>query len=190
MAVIGYARVSTEEQHLDLQIDALQTADCDEIFEDHGISAIAKKRPGFDQAMQTLKDGDTFVIWKLDRAFRSLHHALDMLEVFEKRQIAFRSLTNQIDTTTPEGKFMYHIRFAFAELERNLISERTRAGMEAAKKRGKHVGRPYALSPEQIATIRKKLNHDPYTTIAGLAREMGVCTHTITRALQREACSS
>jgi len=187
MAVIGYARVSTEEQNLDLQIDALKDAGCDHIFEDHGISAIAKNRPGFDQTMQTLKDGDTFVIWKLDRAFRSLHHALDMLEVFEQRQIAFRSLTNQIDTTTPEGKFMYHIRFAFAELERNLISERTRAGMLAAKKRGKHVGRPYALSPEQINVIRKKLDSDPCVTIAGLAEEMGVCTHTISRALRRVA---
>jgi len=185
MAIIGYARVSTEEQNLDLQIDALKAVGCDQIFKDHGISAIAKKRLGFDQAMQTLKDGDTFVIWKLDRAFRSLHHALDMLEIFEKRQIAFRSLTNQIDTTTPEGKFMYHIRFAFAELERNLISERTRAGMQAAKKRGKHIGRPYALSSEQIIAIRKKLDSDSCITIAGLAKDMGVCTHTISRALRR-----
>lgn len=170
-----------------MQIDALKAAGCDHIFEDHGISAIAKKRPGFDEAMQILKDDDTFVIWKLDRAFRSLHHALDMLEVFEARQIAFRSLTNQIDTATPEGKFMYHIRFAFAELERNLISERTRAGMLAAKKRGKHVGRPYALSQEQIIAIRERLDRDPRATLSGLAQEMGVCTHTISRALRRVA---
>ncbi|SEQ24483.1 Site-specific DNA recombinase [Nitrosomonas ureae] len=185
MAVIGYARVSTEEQNLDLQIDALKAAGCDRIFEDHGISAIVKKRSGFERAMKALKNGDTFVIWKLDRAFRSLHHALDMLEMFELRQIAFRSLTNQIDTTTPEGKFMYHIRFAFAELERNLISERTRAGMMAAKKRGKHVGRPYALSIEQIAAIRKKLCSDPKMTVRAVSEEMGVCMHTLYRALRR-----
>jgi DNA invertase Pin-like site-specific DNA recombinase len=117
--------------------------------------------------------------------FSLLHHALDMLEMFELRQIAFRSLTNQIDTTTPEGKFMYHIRFAFAELERNLISERTRAGMMAAKKRGKHLGRPYALSIEQIAVIRKKLCNDPKMTVRAVSEEMGVCMHTLYRALRR-----
>jgi len=187
MAIIGYARVSTEEQHLDLQLDALNLAECDCIFEDHGVSAIAKIRTGFEQALERLEDGDTFIIWKMDRAFRSLRHALDILEVFESRNIEFRSLTDQIDTTTPMGKCMYQIRNAFAELERNLISERTRAGMMAAKKRGKHVGRPYALSLDKITYIRKKLDTDPRASISSIAQELGVCAHTVSRALRRAA---
>ena len=105
LSVIGYARVSTEEQHLDLQRDALEQAGCCRIFEDQGISAVAPHRPGFEQALDALQPGDQFVIWKMDRAFRSLRHALDTLEAFESRGIAFRSLTDQIDTGTAMGRF-------------------------------------------------------------------------------------
>jgi len=185
MAIIGYARVSTEDQNLDLQIDALNTAACDHIYEDHGISAIAKHRHGFEQAIAALQDGDTFIIWKMDRAFRSLLHALDMLEVFENRRIEFRSLTDQIDTTTPMGKCMYQVRFAFAELERNLISERTKAGMAAARMRGKQIGRPFSLSPEQVLAVHSRIEQNPKTTMASLAREYGVHVRTVARALQR-----
>lgn len=135
MAIYGYARVSTEEQNLDLQLDALRAAGCQELFQDLGVSAVAKKRAGFDAMLDQLGNGDTVIIWKLDRAFRSLRQALDVLEVFEQRGIEFRSLTDQIDTTTPMGKCMYQVRNAFAELERSLISERTKAGMAAARAR-------------------------------------------------------
>jgi len=185
MATIGYARVSTEDQNLDLQIDALKIEGCDQIYEDHGISAIAKHRPGFEDAIDALQDGDTFIIWKMDRAFRSLLHALDMLEIFQNRNIEFRSLTDQIDTTTPMGKCMYQVRFAFAELERNLISERTKAGMAAARMRGKQIGRPYALSHVQVIAARTQLNKNPKTTLASIAREYGVNARTVARALQR-----
>ena len=182
MALIGYARVSTEEQHLDLQIDALEQAGCERIFTDQGLSAIAK-RPGFEQALEHLKPGDAFVIWKMDRAFRSLRHALDTLEFFEQRNIQFKAITESIDTTTPMGKCMYQIRNAFAELERNLISERTSAGMKAAKKRGAKLGRPKALSDAQITQAKSILKAQPDTTLTSLAQKYGVSPKTLRRAL-------
>jgi len=179
--VIGYARVSTEEQHLDLQLDALEEAGCDRIYKDQGISAVIKHRTGFEDALKALHDGDTFVIWKMDRAFRSLRHALDVLEEFERREIQFCSLTDQLDTTTPMGKCMYQIRNAFAELERNLISERTKAGMKAAKKRGVKLGRPRKLSDKQIVWAKEQLNNNPEITHAFLAKQLKVSTATLRR---------
>lgn len=182
MAIIGYARVSTEEQHLDLQIDALEGAGCARIFTDQGVSAIAR-REGFEEALETLRCGDVFVIWKMDRAFRSLRHALDVLELFEQRGIQFKAITEAIDTTTPIGKCMYQVRNAFAELERNLISERTAAGMQAAKKRGKTLGRPKALTDAQIQRAKSILEQHPQTTLTSLAKTFRVSTKTLRRAL-------
>ena len=147
MARIGYARVSTCEQTLDLQTDALKAANCDRIFTDKGISAIAKSRPGFEKALSSLRHGDSLVLWKMDRAFRSLRHALDVLDHFER---------DGIDTTTPMGRCFFQIRNAFGELERNLISERTVAGLAAARKRGVKLGRPCALTPKQILDARRR----------------------------------
>lgn len=148
---IGYAQVSTEDQNLDLQLQALEAAGCEIVFQDHGVSAVAHKRPGLDEALAHLKPGDTLVIWKLDRACRSLRHALDLLEDLQSRNIDFLSLTDSIDTTTAMGKTMYQLRGVFSELERSLISERTKAGMAAARKRGKHLGRPPTLTNHQLA---------------------------------------
>lgn len=184
MAIYGYARVSTEEQNLDLQRDALREAGCGEIFEDLGVSAVAKNRSGFEAALNALQDGDTLIIWKLDRAFRSLRQALDVLELLERRGIEFRSLTDQIDTTTPMGKCMYQVRNAFAELERSLISERTKAGMAAARARGKHIGRPRSLSQADIQKARKALVLEPGVTRKALAAEFGVSPQTLMRALK------
>lgn len=184
MRRIGYARVSTEDQHLDLQLDALREAECDIVFTDQGISGAARKRPGFDEALAALQDGDIFIIWKMDRAFRSLRHALDVLEALERRNIEFCALTERIDTTTPMGKCMYQIRNAFAELERNLISERTRAGMEAAKRRGVKLGRPKKLSDRKIAWTRCALDKNPSLTLAALAKRMKISVRTLSRALQ------
>jgi DNA invertase Pin-like site-specific DNA recombinase len=183
MALIGYARVSTDEQNLDLQRDALKKAGCVRIFEDEGTSAVARVRPGFTLAMEMLCPGDVFVVWKMDRAFRSLRHALDVLETFEKNGIEFRALTEQIDTTTPMGKCMYQIRNAFAELERNLISERTKAGMEAARKRGKTFGRPHKLTKRQVERAAKRMAADPGLSLAELARELKVSPRTLSRAI-------
>lgn len=142
MALIGYARVSTPDQCLDLQIDALEQAGCSKIFHDIGQSGAKRSRPGFDDAIAALVEGDTFVVWRMDRAFRSLKHAVDVLEDFEGRGVQLRCLSEGIDTSTPMGKCMYQVCVAFAELERSIIRERTVAGMEAARRRGVHIGRP------------------------------------------------
>jgi DNA invertase Pin-like site-specific DNA recombinase len=182
--VVGYARVSTEEQSMDLQLDALKAVGCDHIFTDQGISAIAKKRVGFEQAIDALQPNDIFVIWKMDRAFRSLRHALDVLEQFENQNIQFRALTEQIDTTTPMGKCMYQIRNAFAELERNLISECTKAGMHAARKRGKHIGRPRKLTEDKILWAKSRLQSDKNLTITQVAKELAVSRRTLAYCLE------
>lgn len=183
MVAIGYARVSTEDQCLDLQIDALNAAGCDVIFHDDGISAVSKDRPGFDQAMATMTAGDVLVVWKMDRAFRSLKNALDTLEEFERRNLSFRCITENIDTATAMGICFFQIRHSFAELERNLIRERTRAGMAAAKARGVHVGRPRKMSDHDIAYAHVLLKHQPQLSRAELARRFGVSPRTINRIL-------
>ncbi len=185
--IIGYARVSTEDQHLDLQLNALKLAGCSVIFEDHGVSATSKNRPGFEQALIDLQAGDVFVVWKMDRAFRSLKNALDILEEFENRDVAFRCLTENIDTTTAMGKCMYQIRHAFSELERNLICERTKAGMEAARQRGVHLGRPKKLSHCQITNVQNLLQRQPGITPELIATQFGVSPRTIYRAISQNA---
>lgn len=182
-AIIGYARVSTEEQHLDLQVAALRAAGCTRLFRDEGISAIAKCRPGFQAALAALRPGDSFVIWKMDRAFRSLRESLDYLDLFQARKIDFRSLTEPIDTATPIGKAMYQLQNVFAELERKLISERTKAGLAAARQRGKILGRPSLLTPEQIGWARSVLDRRD-ATVAYLAAELGVSPRTLLRRLR------
>jgi DNA invertase Pin-like site-specific DNA recombinase len=154
---IGYARVSTDEQNLNLQIDALTAAGCTQIFQDEGLSATAKNRPQFTAALNALKPGDRLVIWKMDRAFRSLLDALTILEKLEAQGNAFHSLTEAIDTQTPMGRFAYQIINAFGELERALISERTKAGMKAAKERGVHVGRPRKLANSQTENVEIRI---------------------------------
>ena len=181
---VGYARVSTADQNLDLQIDALTEVGCDRIYKDEGISAVAPERPEFGAALACLKHGDTLVIWKMDRAFRSLFHALKVLEDLEKRGVEFRSLTDQIDTTTAMGRFVYQMRNAFSELERALISERTKAGMRAARARGAVVGRPRKLTNEQIAHAKREVDAGR-ETISQMARLFNVAPITLSRAMGR-----
>ncbi|MCR9196587.1 MAG: recombinase family protein [Hyphomonas sp.] len=185
---IGYARVSTDEQNLNLQIDALTAAGCDRIFRDEGVSATAKSRPQFTAALNALEPGDRLVIWKMDRAFRSLLDALKVLDGLEQRGNAFHSLTEAIDTHTPMGRFAYQIINAFGELEHALIVERTRAGMLAAQQRGAQIGRPRKLSRPQIewAMIEIQLgNHAP----ADIAAALSVSERTLRRTLPKSAFS-
>ena len=182
---LGYARVSTSEQNLDLQIRALKRAGCAEIFRDEGVSAVAPERPQFTAALASLRPGDTLVIWKMDRAFRSLIHALHVLEELEQRGVEFQSLTDQIDTATAMGRFVYQVTNAFSELERAIISERTRAGMAAARERGVTLGRPPKLTEAQIERAHRELEHGR-KTITRLARELNVAPITLSRALARE----
>lgn len=139
---IGYARVSTQEQTLNLQRDALRVAGCETIFDDQGVSGAKANRPGLDAAFAALQPGDVLVVWKLDRLGRSLRHLIDTLRDLSDRGIGFYSIQDAIDTTTAGGRLYFHIMGALAEFERDLISERTKAGMAAAKARGVHVGRP------------------------------------------------
>lgn len=185
MARIGYARVSTEDQNLDLQLSALKQSACDRIFSDHGVSAVAKRRDGFEQALKSLRPGDTFVIWKMDRAFRSLRHALEVFDQFEAVGIEFHVLTEGIDTTTPMGKCFFQIRNAFAELERNLISERTKAGLDEAKRCGVRLGRPRAMCLRQIQDARRR--HARGEPMAKIAAKSGVSERTVYRQLREVA---
>lgn len=139
---IGYARVSTVEQRLELQRDALTAAGCQMIFEDHGLSGAIDDRKGLNDALAALQSGDVLVIWKLDRLGRSLRLLSELVEKLSINNIGLHSISDGIDTTSSGGKLVFHIMGALAEFERSLISERTKAGMMAAKKRGVHVGRP------------------------------------------------
>jgi DNA invertase Pin-like site-specific DNA recombinase len=147
--LIGYARVSTHDQTLNLQQDALEKAGCTKIFTDTA-SGAKTERKGLDQALTYVRKGDTLVVWRLDRLGRSLPHLITTMTDLEERGIGFKSLTENIDTTTSGGKLIFHIFGALAEFERNLIRERTQAGLTAAKARGKKGGRPQALTARQL----------------------------------------
>jgi DNA invertase Pin-like site-specific DNA recombinase len=145
----GYARVSTDEQNPALQLAALQRAGCKTIFKDEGLSGATTKRPALTRCLKKLRDGDTLIVWKLDRLGRSLRDLLTMLDALRAQGIKFRSLTEHIDTETPAGRAMWQIIGVLAELERSLITERTRAGVKAAKERGVKFGRKPKLTPQQ-----------------------------------------
>ena len=146
--LIGYARVSTTDQTLDLQKDALEKAGCDRIFTDTASGAKAE-RVGLDEALSHLREGDTLVVWRLDRLGRSLKHLIETITKLNNRGIGFKSITEAIDTTTSGGKLIFHIFGALAEFERDIIRERTQAGLTAARARGRKGGRPKALTPKK-----------------------------------------
>jgi DNA invertase Pin-like site-specific DNA recombinase len=147
--LIGYARVSTGEQNLDLQIDALKQAGCGEVYQDE-MSGIKAERPGLHKALAFARSGDTLVVWRLDRLGRSLTDLVHTVENLQKRGVGFRSLQESIDTTSSVGKFQFHVFSALAEFERNLIRDRTMAGLRAARARGRRGGRKHVLTPEQV----------------------------------------
>ncbi|GGA86561.1 recombinase [Brucella endophytica] len=177
--IIGYARVSTEEQNLGLQIAALQQAGCQLIFKDKGYSGIAATRPGLDAVLERLETGDTLVVWRLDRLGRSLVHLVETINGFDRRGVHFRSLNESIDTSNSGGRLVFHIMAAMAEFEHALISERTRAGMLTARAAGKHLGRPSALTPEQTAEALSALKNGE--SKSSVASRYGVCSKTIRR---------
>ena len=180
---IGYARVSTDEQNLDLQIDALNNAGCDKIFTDNGISGITKERDGLTQALSAVGKGNTLVVWKLDRLGRSLGFLCELIEKIKGQGAGFQSLTDGIDTTTTGGKLVFHIMGALAEFERDLIRERTKAGMKSAKKRGKHVGRPKALKSGQVLHMLELI--DKGKTQREIGELLGVSANTIGREARK-----
>jgi DNA invertase Pin-like site-specific DNA recombinase len=153
LAWIGYARVSTEEQELALQLDALRAAGCHRIFEDRA-SGAKTDRPGLEQAIAFARDGDVLVTWKLDRLARSLPHLIETVNRLEKSGAGLRSLTEAIDTTTPGGRLIFHVFGALAQFERDLIGERTRAGLTAAAARGRRGGRKPVVTADKLERAR------------------------------------
>jgi DNA invertase Pin-like site-specific DNA recombinase len=180
---IGYVRVSDTDQTENLQIDALKLAGCNVIYGDHGVSGAIRHRKGLDDVLADLKEGDTLVVWKLDRLGRSTTHLLQLLDELRTRDVDFQAVTQGIDTTTAVGRMVYGQLAVFAEFEREQISERTKAGMEAARKRGKHIGRPRKLTDKQITRARRRLKAGQYT-LTRIAKSYGVTPLTLRRALQ------
>src|SRR5438309_11667183 len=169
---IGYARISTDEQTLALQEDALHQAGCERLFRDVASGAKAE-RPGLSKALEQLRAGDTLVVWRLDRLGRSLRHLIDTLTALDTRGVGFKSLTEQIDTTTPGGKLIFHVFGALAEFERDLIRERTNAGLAAARARGKKGGRPKAMDQKK-AELARKLYRDETNTIDDILQILNI----------------
>ncbi len=181
--LIGYARVSTADQTLALQEDALHQAGCERVFRDV-VSGAATERAGLSEALAYARDGDILVVWKLDRLGRSLAHLIQLVEELQTNRIGFKSLKEQIDTTTAGGQLIFHIFGALAEFERGLIRERTQAGLAAARVRGRVGGRPPRLSPAQVRMARKLLENAD-TTTQQVADALHVSRTTLYRALKR-----
>ncbi|NTG48019.1 recombinase family protein [Agrobacterium rhizogenes] len=184
---IGYARVSTEDQKMDLQLNALGEAGCDHVFTDHGVSGAGFERPGLEDVMKALQKGDTLVVWRLDRLGRSLVRLVQFVDELGKRGIEFRSLSENIDTTSSGGRLVFHLIAALSEFERALISERTRAGMDAARRKGLHLGRRPVLTTQQQKAAYRAVRVDGQT-IPAVAKHYNVDPRTIRRIVnQKEA---
>ena len=179
--LIGYARISTLDQTLALQQDALTQAGCEHIYTDT-VSGSVTERPGLTQALSHLRSGDTVVVWRLDRLGRSLAHLIDTIRDLQERGVGFRSLQEQIDTTTSGGKLIFHVFGALAEFERDLIRERTHAGLAAARARGRLFGRPKVLSPQEVKQLRT-LAKDDRNTVGEICQTLGVSRATYYRYL-------
>jgi DNA invertase Pin-like site-specific DNA recombinase len=177
--LVGYARVSTADQNSDLQKDALEKAGCERIFTDVASGAQAD-RAGLAEALAYLRQGDTLVVWKLDRLGRSLKHLIETVQALVSRGLGLRSLQEQIDTTTSGGKLIFHVFGALAEFERDLIRERTRAGLLAARARGRKGGRPRVLDPKQAA-MAAALLRDPQMRVSDICDQLKVSKSTLYR---------
>jgi DNA invertase Pin-like site-specific DNA recombinase len=154
--LIGYARVSTQDQNLDLQIEALTNAGCKKIFHEK-TSGSRAERPEFSKALEVLREGDTLVVWKLDRLGRSVKNLVDLVGELHNHGIQFKSLTDAIDTGTPSGRFFFHVMASLAQMERELTIERTRAGLEIARKLGRKGGRKRRMTDSKIESAKRLL---------------------------------
>jgi len=181
MATIGYIRVSTLDQSADLQHDAMKAAGVDRIFEDLGVSGSTASRPGLDAALNFLREEDTLVVWRLDRLGRSTVNVLALLDELAARQVGFRSLTEGLDTAGSMGRVMITIMAAFAQLERDVIRERTSAGLKAARDRGRVGGRPRSLNESTVAVARALYSSGK--PAAAIAVELGCSVATVYRAI-------
>jgi len=180
--LIGYARVSTTDQNLDLQLDALKKTGCGKIHKDYA-SGIKTDRNGLEAAIDSLRKGDTLVVWKLDRLGRSLRHLIEVVNLINDRGCYFRSLQENIDTGSSGGKLIFHVFGALAEFERDIIRERTKAGMAAAKSRGRVGGRPRKMDKKKIA-YAKALMDSEENTVDDICSELGISRATLYRYLK------
>lgn len=178
LVLIGYARVSTQDQHLELQQEALTKAGCQRVFEDR-VSGTRADRPGLAKAMEVMRDGDTLVVWKLDRLGRSVKQLVDLVGMLHKQGVQFKSLTDSIDTGTPSGRFFFHVMASLAEMERELIIERTRAGLDVARQLGRKGGRKPKMTDSKISSARKLLASG--VPPKDVAKNLGVSVPTLYR---------
>src|SRR6056297_3368803 len=178
--IIGYARVSTDDQKLEAQIDSLEGAGAERIYADK-ITGSKRERPQLDQMIDQLRQGDVVVVTKYDRLARSLSDLLDIVETIRERGAGFRSLAEDIDTTTPAGRLVFHVFASIAQFERERISERTREGLASARKRGRIGGRPPALSAAQKVEVRR-MRDEEHRAIPEIARLFNVSERTVRRA--------
>jgi len=176
---IGYARVSTDDQDLSLQLDALEKAKCDLIYKDK-TSGKNRQRDELEQCLKALRSGDTLIVWRLDRLGRSLSDLIKIITDLENRGVFFESLTEKIETSSATGKLMFHVFAALSEFERNVIRERTQAGLRAARARGRIGGRPKKLNQQQIKEI-KALLRDPSIRVIDIAKRYKVSRSTLYR---------
>ncbi|TNM60549.1 recombinase family protein [Aliirhizobium smilacinae] len=186
MSNIGYGRISTTEQSLDLQVAALKAAGCSAILTDEGFSGADFSRPGLSKLLRTLRHGDTLTVWRLDRLGRSLFELLALVRDLNKRGIEFRSISENLDTSTSAGRLLLHVLASMAEFERSLISERTRAGMAAARARGSRIGRRPAMTSEQLEDARISIEQAG-KTVGEVADSFHVHPRTLSRLLKQQA---
>lgn len=182
--LIGYARVSTQDQHAELQLDALAKAGCEQVFQEK-ITGTLRERPELSHCLSTLRNGDTLVVWRMDRLARSLKGLVEIIEDLHLREIGFKSLTESIDTTSASGKLIFHIFGALAEFEHSLILERTKAGLAAARARGRKGGRKPAMTSLDVKKAAAMLL-DPQMTKAEVAKHFKVSRTTLHASLKRD----
>ena len=176
--LIGYARVSTQDQNLDLQIEALTKVGCQKVFDDK-MSGSRAERPGLAKALEILREGDTLVVWKLDRLGRSVKNLVDLVGELHKKDIQFKSLTDAIDTGTPSGRFFFHVMASLAEMERELTVERTSAGLAFARQLGRTGGRKRQMTDSKIESAKKLLATG--VPPRDVAKNLGVSVPTLYR---------
>lgn len=186
--LLGYARVSTQDQDASLQLDALKVAGCIKVFTDKASGSL-DRRPQLDRLLDQLRPGDTIVVWRLDRLGRSLKHLIQLIEDLSEKGVGFRSLNEGMDTSTAGGKLIFSIFGALAEFERSIIRERTVAGLAAARARGRVGGRPSVMTPEKIRVARQ-LYEARELTVEEIAKTVGVSRKTVYRHLTAEGSVS
>jgi DNA invertase Pin-like site-specific DNA recombinase len=182
--LIGYARISTDDQNLDLQRDALTKAGCEQIYTDR-VSGTKASRPGLTEALSHLRSGDTLVVWRLDRLGRSLRHLIDTITDLQERGVGFKSLTESIDTTTSGGRLVFNIFGSLAEFEREIIKERTNAGLQAARSRGRNGGRPKKLTAKQVQMLQH-LAADKKHSVSEICQTLGIGRTAFYRYLEAD----